>query len=77
MKRLYAASISWKSVRYDKKLTLAQEEELEQITRLYPEAVEQTRTMLTRRLKQYYARREYTRRLGYDPGPDEGWPRIG
>ena len=63
--------------RYDKKLTLAQEEELEHITRLYPEAVEQTRTMLTRRLKEYYARREYTRRLGYDPGPDEGWPRIG
>ena len=33
--------------------------------------------MLTRRLGQYYKGREYTRRLGYDPGPDEGWPRIG
>ena len=63
--------------RYDKKLTFAQEAELEKITRLYPEAVEQTRTMLTRRLTQYYARREETRRRGYDPGPDEGWPRIG
>ena len=63
--------------RYDKKLTLAQEAELEKITRLYPEAVEQTRTMLTRRLEQYYKGREHTRRLGYDPGPDEGWPRIG
>jgi hypothetical protein len=63
--------------RYDKKLTLAQEEELEHITRLYPEAVERIRTMLARRLKEYYARREQTRRLGYDPGPDEGWPRIG
>jgi hypothetical protein len=64
-------------LRYDKKLTLAQKEELEHITLLYPEAVEQIRTMLTRRLKAYYARREYTLRLGYDPGPDEGWPRIG
>lgn len=64
-------------LRYDQKLTLAEEEELQHITRVYPEAVERTRTMLTRRLKAYYARREYTRQLGYDPGPDEGWPRIG
>ena len=32
---------------------------------------------LQRSGKEYYARRKQTRRLGYDPGPDEGWPRIG
>jgi hypothetical protein len=64
-------------LRYDQKLTPAQEEELQHIARVYPQNVEKIRTMVTRRLKQHYARREYTRRLGYDPGPDEGWPRIG
>jgi hypothetical protein len=69
--RLYDLEILY----FDQKLTPEEAKELEELRRQDPVAAEKLRKMVTRRLTEYYARRAYTRKLGYDPGPDDGWPR--
>jgi hypothetical protein len=72
VKRIYRLEVR----RFDQKLTPAEADELEELRRQYPERAERYRNLVVRRLSEYYARRDYTRRLGFDPGPDEGWPLI-
>jgi uncharacterized protein YnzC (UPF0291/DUF896 family) len=62
--------------RFDEKLTPAEADELEELHRRYPERAESTRKLVTRRLTDRRQMRDNVRGLGFDPGPDEGWPRI-
>jgi hypothetical protein len=66
------------TLRYDELLTPEEADELEELHRCYPGRAEKIRKMVVRRLSEHQARRDYTRRLGHDPGPleEDGWPRF-